>query len=128
MRARRGVSIIEVMVALVLFGMIATFHTVATLRYGQRANLASLGAARAAALAQAIDLYSSMPRASIAGTVGCVDITAFPSFPHERCVAVSAVNTTLSRVTIRLVPENPALRPDTVIVDRVTTATNPVFQ
>lgn len=128
MRARRGVSLIEVMVALVLFGVIATFHTVATLRYGERANLASIGAARAAAIAQAIDLYSSMPRTAIASNTGCSTITTYPKFPHQRCVATAALTATLTRITIRIVPSNAALRPDTVRVDRVTTVNNPVFQ
>lgn len=128
MRARRGVSLIEVMVALVLFGVIATFHTVATLRYGQRANLAALGAARAAAITQSIDLYSSMPRTAIASNTGCSTITTFPKFPHQRCVSTTALTATLTRVTIRIVPTNAALRPDTVLVDRVTTVNNPVFQ
>lgn len=128
MRARRGVSMIEVMVALVLFGIIATVHTVATMRYGQRSRLTSVGAARAAALTQAIDLYSSMPRGSIAATAGCTTITDFPGFPHQRCVSITAVNSTLSRITIQVVPTNTALKPDTVVVDRITTVSNPVFQ
>jgi prepilin-type N-terminal cleavage/methylation domain-containing protein len=127
MRNRKGVSLIEVLVALVLFGMIATVHTVATLRYGVRQRFAAVGAARSAAVAQSIDLFSSMPRASIAGAAGCADITTWPSFPHERCVTVTAVSGTVSRITIVITPDNPALEPTTVTVDRVTTNTTPPF-
>jgi len=127
MKARKGVSLIEVMVSLVLFGIIATVHTVATMRYGVRQRITALGAARAAAVAQAIDLYSAMPRGSIAGTTGCVDITDFPNFPFERCVSVSAVNTAVTRVRIIITPDNPDLKPDTVTVDRVTANTTPPF-
>lgn len=127
MRNRRGVSLIEVMVALVLFGMIATVHTVATMRYGQRQQFAAVGSSRAAAIAQAIDLYSSMPRASIAATAGCTDITAWPAFPHERCVSTSVVSGTVTRVRIIINPENARFNPDTVTVDRVTANTTPPF-
>ncbi len=128
MRARRGVSLIEVMVALTLFALIATVHTTATMRYGLRARIAALGQSRAMALATAVDLYSTMPRADIAGTAGCSTITILPDYPHQRCVAVAAVNSTITRVTIRIVPTNTALRPDTVVVDRVTSGGTSVFQ
>lgn len=127
MKNRAGVSLIEVMVALVLFGIIATVHTAATMRYGARERIVALGADRAAAIAQVIDLYSSMPRGSIAATVGCTDVTEFPKFPHERCVAVSAVSGTVTRITITLDPDNDALEEVEVFVDRVTGNTTPPF-
>jgi prepilin-type N-terminal cleavage/methylation domain-containing protein len=127
MRLRRGVSLIEVMVALVLFGMIATVHTVATMKYGVRQRLAAVGSARAAALAQSIDLYSSMPRASIAGTVGCATVNTYPKFPHQRCVTTSVVTGSVTRVRIIIRPTNTAIKEDTVFVDRVTSNTTPPF-
>lgn len=127
MKARRGVSLIEVMVALVLFGIVATVHTVATMRYGVRQRITALGASRAAAISQAIDLYSAMPRASIASNTGCTDVTEFPNFPFERCVSVSSLTGSITRVTIILTPDNPDLKPDTVMVDRVTANTTPPF-
>lgn len=127
MKARSGVSLIEVMVALVLFGIIATVHTVATLRYGTRQRATAIGSSRAAAVAQAIDLYSAMPRGSIAGNTGCTTITDFPSYPFTRCVTVTAVSGTVSRIRIIITPQNTALKPDTVTVDRVTTNTTPPF-
>lgn len=127
MQARRGVSLIEVMVALVLFGIIATVHTVATMRYGMRQRITALGTARTAAVSQAIDLYSAMPRASIASNTGCSTITDFPNFPYTRCVSVTAASGTISRVQIIITPQNTALKPDTVTVDRVTANTTPPF-
>lgn len=127
MKARSGVSLIEVMVALVLFGIIATVHTVATLRYGTRQRVTALGSSRAAAVAQAIDLYSAMPRGSIASNTGCTTVTDFPNYPFTRCVTVTAVSGTVSRVQIVITPQNTALKPDTVTVDRVTANTTPPF-
>jgi prepilin-type N-terminal cleavage/methylation domain-containing protein len=127
MRNRRGVSLIEVMVALVLFGIIVTVHTVATMRYGMNERIVALGAARSAAVAMSIDIYSAMARGDIAASAGCSDITLFPNYLHERCVSVAAVSGTITRVTIVITPENAALRADTVFVDRVTSNTTPPF-
>ena len=127
MRARAGVSLIEVMVALVLFGIIATVHTVATLRYGVRQRVTALGTARTAAIAQAIDLYSAMPRASIATSTGCTTVTDYANFPYTRCVSTSTVSGTMTRITIVIRPENTSLKPDTLTVDRVTANSTPPF-
>lgn len=127
MRNRSGVSLIEVMVALVLFGIIATVHTAATMRYGARERIVALGADRAAAIAKAVDLYSTMPRGEVATSVGCVDVTEYPKFPHERCVTTTAVSGSVTRITITLTPDNSALQPVTFFVDRVTSNTTPPF-
>lgn len=127
MKNKRGVSLIEVMVALTLFGLIATVHTVATMRYGLRTRVSAIGASRAAAASTALDLYSTMPRASIAGATGCTTITSIANYPHTRCVSVTAPASTITRVRIIITPTNTALRPDTVSVDRVTsTAGSPI--
>jgi prepilin-type N-terminal cleavage/methylation domain-containing protein len=127
MRNRNGVSVIEVMVALVLFGMIATVHTVATMRYSLRERVIALGAARSASVATAIDLYSAMPRGLIASNTGCTTINTWPNFPHTRCVTTAAVSGTVTRITIVITPTNTNLVPVTVTVDRVTSNTTPPF-
>ena len=127
MKARRGVSLIEVMVALTLFGLIATVHTVATMRYGLRTRMAALGTARTTAVSTAVQFYSTMPRAELADNIGCVDVTSIENYPHERCVTTTAVTSTVTRLRIVITPDNAALRPDTVLVDRVTAANTKVF-
>lgn len=124
---REGVSLIEVMVALTLFALIASVHTVATMRYGFQARAVALGQARALAVATAADLYATMPRAAIAGSTGCTTITDLPEFPHQRCVSTTAVTSSVTRVMIRIVPTNTNLLPDTVTVDRVTGSASSVF-
>lgn len=127
MRMRRGVSLIEVMVALTLFGLIATVHTVATMRYGLRTRVAALGTARTTAVSTAVQLFSTMPRASIAANTGCEDITSIENYAHRRCVTTTAVTSSVTRVQIIITPVNTALRPDTVLVDRVTGSNTKVF-
>lgn len=127
MKARRGVSLIEVMVALTLFGLIATVHTVATMRYGLRTRMAALGTARTTAVSTAVQFFSTMPRSELADNVGCVDVTVIENYPHERCVTTTAVTSTITRLRIVITPDNSALRADTVLVDRVTAAGTKVF-
>ncbi len=128
MKSRRGVSLIEVMVALTLFGLIATVHTVATMRYGLRARTAALGTARSMAISTAVQLYSTLPRASIATNTGCTTITTISGFPHTRCITTTAATSTITRARIVITPSNTALKPDTVFVDRVTSTATQVFQ
>lgn len=127
MRMRRGVSLIEVMVALTLFGLIATVHTVATMRYGLRTRVAALGTARTTAVSTAVQLYSTMPRTAIATNTGCTDITSIANYAHRRCVTTTAVTASVTRVRIIITPVNTALRADTVLVDRVTGSNTKVF-
>ena len=127
MKNRRGVSLIEVMVALVLFGIIATVHTVATMRYALGQRIAAVGAARAAAVGAATELYSAIPRASIAGAAGCTTINDNPRYVHTRCITIAAVTPTITRITIVITPANTDLAPTTITVDRVTGNSTPVF-
>lgn len=128
MKNRAGVSLIEVLVALTLFAMIATVHTQATFRYGAQQRLIAIGAERSAASAAVVEMYTTMPRANIAATAGCADVSTYTHFPHERCVTVSAISSTVTRVRIIITPDNPKLKSDTLIVDRVTGNSTPVFQ
>lgn len=127
-KARRGVSLIEVMVALTLFGLIATVHTVATMRYGLRTRLSAVQSSRASALSSAVQLYSTMPRASIASNTGCTTISTLRAYPHQRCVTTSSVTGSITRIRIIIQPTNTTYRRDTLSVDRVISFATPVFK
>lgn len=118
MKARRGISLIEVMVAVTLLGLMATVHTVVTMRYALRNRVAAVGVDRAAAISTAVDLFSTMPYASIASNTGCATITSQAAYPHQRCVTIANPTQAITRVQIIIVPTNTAFRRDTVRVDR----------
>jgi hypothetical protein len=107
-----------VLVAVVLLGLIATVHTVVTMRYALRNRIAAVGVNRAAAISNAVDLYTTMPFASIATNTGCTTVTVPAAYPHQRCVSTTAVSGTITRVEIIINPTNTAFRSDTVRVDR----------
>lgn len=115
---RKGITLIEVMVAVVLLGIIATAQTVVTMRYAVRNRTAAIGVDRAAALSTAVELYSTMPYSAIGTNTGCTDIATPAKYPHERCVSTSSAASNVLRVRIIITPDNTAFKADTVTVDR----------
>jgi prepilin-type N-terminal cleavage/methylation domain-containing protein len=120
-RARRGISLVEIMVAVTLLGILVTAHTLVTMNYAVQTRNVGLGVDRSAALSTAVDLYATRPFASIAADTiggGCTRITAMTKFLHDRCIAITEPTQSITRVRIIIRPVDTALRPDTVYVDR----------
>lgn len=115
---RKGISIIEVLVAVTLLGMIATVHTVVTMRYAQRTRQAAVGVDRASAISTAVDLYATMPWDNLDDVTGCTLVTDHPEYQHDRCVTITNPTQAIRRIQIIIRPTNTAFRPDTVRVDR----------
>lgn len=127
MRQRRGISLIEIMVAVTLLGMMATVHTVVSLRYAVQNRVAANGVNRAAAISTAVDLYSTMPFSAIATNTGCTTISTIPRYVHQRCVTTTAPSASITRVRIIIAPSNAAFRADTVSVDRARPPSGSLF-
>lgn len=118
MKSRRGISLIEVMVAVTLLGMIVTVHTMVTLQFAYRNRVAAAGVNRAAAMSAAVDLFTTMPFSSLAANDGCTDIAVPAQYPHERCVTITSLSATTVRIQIVITPDNAALTADTRQLDR----------
>jgi len=127
MRNRRGISLIEVMVAVTLLGLMATVHTVVTMRYALRTRVAAIGVDRASAISTAVDLYSTMPYANLTSNTGCTTVNDLASYPHQRCVTISNPTQAIRRIQIIIIPTNTAFRSDTVRVDRSLPPTGSLF-
>lgn len=118
---RRGISLVEIMVAVTLLGILVTAHTMVTMNYAIQTRTVGLGVDRAAALSAAVDLYATRPFASIAADTvggGCTRITSMTRFEHDRCIAITEPTQAITRVRIIIRPVDTSLRPDTVYVDR----------
>lgn len=127
MRNRRGISLIEVMVAVTLLGLMATVHTVVTMRYALRMRVAAIGVDRASAMSTAVDLYSTMPFANLNSNTGCTTITDHADYVHQRCVTITSPTQAIRRIQIIIIPTNTAFRSDTVRVDRSLPPTGSLF-
>jgi prepilin-type N-terminal cleavage/methylation domain-containing protein len=127
MKNRRGISLIEVMVAVSLLGMMATVHTVVTMRYAVRNRAAAIGVNRSTAISTAVDLFSTMPYSAVGTNTGCVTVSEPVAYPHQRCVTTTAPTSTITRVRIIIRPTNTAFRPDTLWVDRAAPPAGSLF-
>lgn len=118
MTLRRGLSLIEVIVAVTLLGVVAAMHAMVSSWYTVRARSVRVGVDRAAAISTAVDLFTTMPYASLAAETGCVTITLMANYPHQRCVSVTKPTPAITRVQIIIDPTADGFRSDTIRVDR----------
>jgi len=118
MTQRPGFSLIEVIVAVTLLGVVAATHALVSARYTVRARSLGVGVDRAAAISTAVDLYATMPYTSIAADTGCVTITTMANYPHQRCVSITNPTQAITRVQIIIDPTANGFRSDTIRVDR----------
>ncbi len=116
-RARRGAGLIEVLLAITIFALIATSHAAVTLRYATRAKEVKTGAARSAALQEYLVRLAAVPFDSLAGRVGCQTVTT-GDLPNTRCITISTVSTSQVRVRLIMTPTSSAYKPDTVTMVR----------
>lgn len=117
MRARRGAGLAEILLAMVIFSLLATSYAAVTLRYATRMKTISAGAARSAALTEYINRLMAVPFDSLAGRAGTFTTTS-GSLPNTRTITVTG--TGMSRtVTLILRPTSTLIKPDTVVLTRV---------
>ena len=122
---RRGAGLIEVLLAMTIFALIATSHAAVTLRYATRVKEIKVGATRSAALQESYVRLSAVPFDSLPARVGCTTTTT-GDLPMTRCITVTTVSGTQRTVTLILTPTNTAFRPDTISLTRTKTSTSPL--
>ncbi|MEK7240345.1 MAG: hypothetical protein AAB224_07135 [Gemmatimonadota bacterium] len=118
---RRGAGLVEIMLAMIIFALVATSYAAVTLRYATRMKTIAAGAARSAALTEYINRLMAVPFDSLGNRAGTFT-TSTGTFLNSRVIAVSGSGN--SR-TVRLIlrPTNTAIKPDTVILTRVKAST-----
>jgi type II secretory pathway component PulJ len=116
---------VEIMLAMIIFALVATSYAAVTLRYATRMKTIAAGAARSAALTEYMNRLMALPFDQLAGAAGCVTVST-GAFPNTRCVTVSA-GATSKTVTLILTPARTIIKPDTVVLTRVkATTVNPL--
>ncbi len=116
--ARRGSTLIEIMIAMVLFALLATSHATLTLRYATRVKTVAVGSDRAAVLAAESARLSAVPFDSVSNRAGCVTVTG--RFPYTRCITVTTPTGQANQRTVRIVltPAITGVKPDTLFMTR----------
>jgi prepilin-type N-terminal cleavage/methylation domain-containing protein len=116
--SRAGLSLIEVLVAIIIFGIATTGLTAMTFWVGTR-TVEAAGASRAAAvLRQEGDRLAMLPFDSLSGRSGCDERTE-DTFAFARCVRVEELGFDSRRVTLVVTPVQRSVRSDSVVFERV---------
>jgi len=114
---RRGITLIEVVVALTIFAMVTAGIAGFTTQVARGSRINGLASVRAGALAAQINRLEVLPYDTLPTRVGCTSIST-GLVPRTECVAVQDIVAGRRQVTFILRPNNTALRPDTVVLER----------
>jgi prepilin-type N-terminal cleavage/methylation domain-containing protein len=117
MRSRRGLSLVEVLVAVAVMGIASTGLAAATFWMGRRAVESAGASARTAIVIERSDRLAQLSYDSLPLNVGCRQ-SAAPPFPYDECVVVTDLPGGTRRVTLVVTPRNRLVRPDTVTFER----------
>ena len=124
-RTRRGFSLVEMIVAIALFGVSMSAIGALTFAVTRQAEATEGTVERTAALEARVNDLFSIAWADIDARAGCSTITA-PPFPRTECITVSNVSTTRKRVVLVITPTDSSIDPTAVGVERtMPPATNP---
>ncbi len=124
MKARAGFTLVEALLALVLFGLVLLPLTGVTFAAAARQRSAAGAAALSAALAGEAGRYEVAPFDSLPALVGC-DSVLVPPLPYARCLSLLATGS-VRHVTLVLRPLDAGVRPDSVMLDRAAPPANPL--
>jgi prepilin-type N-terminal cleavage/methylation domain-containing protein len=115
--ARRGMTLIEVAVALTVFAIVTVGVASFTAQVAKGSRMNGIASARAGALAAQVNRLEVLPFDSLPSRAGCTSVSS-GYLPRTECISVEDVNARRRRVTFILRPNNTAFRPDTVIFER----------
>ena len=124
-RRRRGSGLIEVLLAITIFALIATSHAAVTLRYATRIKDVKTGATRSAVLQEKIVRLAAVPFDSLPGRAGCITITT-TDLPNTSCITITDVSTVKRTVMLVFRPTSSTMMPDTIFMTRTKSSSNPL--
>jgi prepilin-type N-terminal cleavage/methylation domain-containing protein len=120
-RARRavrtGFTLVEVIVALALFGISMSAIAALTFAVSRQAVDTEATTERTAVLEARINDLYSIPWTSIDARIGCTTITAQP-FPRTECIAVANTSASRKNVTLTVTPTDVSIHPTSAVVER----------
>lgn len=115
--ARRGITLIEVVVALTVFAMVTAGIAGFTTQVAKGSRINSFASVRAGALAAQVNRLEVLPYDTLPTRAGCTSIST-GLVPRNECITVQDIAAGRRRVTLIVRPNNTALRPDTIVFER----------
>ena len=123
-RRRSGISIVEIMVAMTLFGTVTIAMGGLSLVVAKRAETNDVITKRTALLQQQMNRLQALAYDSLEGKAGTV-VVEDDAFPHTRKISVLASGSR-TRVTITIVPTRAPHRQESIAFDRARPTTSPL--
>jgi type II secretory pathway component PulJ len=123
-RARSGLSVLEIVVALTLFGTVTVAMGGLSLVVARRAEANDVFTKRTGILQQQMNWLQAMPYDSLVKKGGTVEVTDGP-FPHTREVTIES-NGSRTRVIVKVIPTRAPDRAETIRFDRAKPTTSPL--
>jgi prepilin-type N-terminal cleavage/methylation domain-containing protein len=116
-KARAGFTLVETMVAMVLFAIATLGLAGMSVVVARRAMTSAATTARGATMGEQVDRLQAMPFDSLAARAGCTVVTG-PPLPHTRCVSIAALPNNKIQIRLIVTPMDPRLRADTTTFTR----------
>jgi type II secretory pathway pseudopilin PulG len=118
MRDKRGVGLIEVVMAIAMFAIVITALTPLLAARVKRTKLATAETYRWALAEEAVNRINALPAAVVSTGTTCDTASALP-IQFSRCITITNVTTRLQRATVVVLPIGQTWIPgDTITLDR----------
>jgi prepilin-type N-terminal cleavage/methylation domain-containing protein len=125
-RNRDGVSLVELLVAMVMLAVLMTSVAGLTFEAARRSMVTTGESYRQAAMLEEVDRMTAMPYNGLTVGTICRSVTS-GQFPHSRCVTTTSTGLYSKRLTVVITPGQRGVRPDTVVFTRARAPlTNPL--
>jgi prepilin-type N-terminal cleavage/methylation domain-containing protein len=117
-RDRAGFSVIEVLLAIVIFGIASVGVAGMLLRSAQRSTVASVRSYQTVFLSSELARVTAVPAAALVPGTTCDTMTSAP-WQFQRCTQVTNVNARQQTVRVIVRPlDAPVITADTVLIER----------
>lgn len=116
-RARSGFSLVEIIVAIALFGIAMSAIAGLTFAVTRQSTSTTGLVERTAAVEARLNDVSSIAYADLDARAGCTTITGAP-FPRDECIAISNVTATRKRVVVTITPADTSIDAVSVGLER----------
>jgi type II secretory pathway pseudopilin PulG len=121
---RAGMSIVEIIVAMMLFGTTTIAMAGLSLAVARRAEANALLTKRTALLQQQMNRLQALPYQSLTSAAGTVTV-ADASLPHKRKITI-ITSGSRTRVTVQIIPSRAPASTESVTFDRAVPTTSPL--
>jgi prepilin-type N-terminal cleavage/methylation domain-containing protein len=122
---RAGVSLVELLVAMVILGVMLTSVAGLTFEAARRSVVTTGDSYRQAALLEEVNRLTAEPYGNLAAGSTCRTVSS-GIFPHTRCVTMTSTGLYSMQLMVVVSPTQRGVRPDTAVFTRARApVTNP---